>query len=155
MAAHTIAEVQDKLSNLGFYNGDIDGLGGPLTAEAVAKFQEMKQLTVTGKLDPTTLQYLFPGVPEGPKTIKATIADYALNFAKSKTVWAAGALVAFLVTWVQTKFGLDVSPEVQNLVTQGIVYAFGALIAVLQTAFNSPHMTTKQPGVVQKPAEFK
>lgn len=155
MAAHSISDVQDKLTNLGFYNGDIDGLGGPLTAEAVGKFQEMKQLPVTGKLDPTTLQYLFPGIPEGPKTIKATIADYVLNLVKGKTAWAAAALTALIVGWVQTKFGFSVPAELKDAITTILSLAGGGLILLLQAAFNSPHMTTKQPGVVQKPAEFK
>ena len=154
-SSHTNIEVQEALAALGLYDGEIDGAIGTKSSAAIAKFQESKGLQVNGIPDPATLKALFPGpASTGPRTIQATITDYALNFLKSKTVWAAGALVAVLVGWVQTKFGFNVPPDVQATITTLIVSGFGLLIGVLQTAFNSPHMTTKQPAVVQKPAEF-
>lgn len=160
MAAHTVAEVQTALNNLGFGPITVDGAAGPETDAAVTKFQTAKfgsGASVTGSLDDTTLSALFPSrtFESKPRTIQATIADYALNFVKSKTVYAAGALVALAVTWINTRFGFKVPPDVQNTVTALLISGFGLLIGVLQTAFNSPHMTTKQPAVVQKPGEFK
>ncbi len=156
MAAHTIAEVQTRLKQLGFDPGPIDGTAGAMTDAAVAKFQTSKGITSTGTMDPLTLNALFPSsISDTPKTIQATIADYVLNFVKSKTVYAAGALVALAVTWINTRFGFNVPPEVQNTVTALLIAGFGALIGILQTFFNSPHMTTKQPAVVQQPSETK
>jgi hypothetical protein len=54
----TIQAVQTRLLNLGYYNGSIDGIFGPSTRDAVAKFQIANQLSVTGSLSPDTLQSL-------------------------------------------------------------------------------------------------
>ncbi len=59
----TVQAVQTELSQLGYYNGPIDGIFGPMTRDAVAKYQIDKQLDVTGSLSPDTLQSL--GVPPG------------------------------------------------------------------------------------------
>jgi Putative peptidoglycan binding domain len=54
----TVAAVQTELLQLGYYNGSIDGVFGPATRDAVAKFQIANQLNVTGSLSPDTLQSL-------------------------------------------------------------------------------------------------
>jgi Putative peptidoglycan binding domain len=54
----TIQAVQRQLLSLGYYNGSIDGVFGPSTRDAVAKFQIANQLNVTGSLSPDTLQSL-------------------------------------------------------------------------------------------------
>lgn len=153
--AVTNLDVQTELKKLGYYDGDLDGLAGPKTAAAVIKFQEDKNLPVTGKLDPKSLAALFPGpVAERPKTIKGVFMDYVLNFLKSKTTWAAGALVTVMVTWTQTRFGFTIPQELQGTISALIVAGFTALIGALQAAPQTPHMTSKQPAVVQRPAEF-
>ncbi|HEY4270689.1 MAG TPA: peptidoglycan-binding domain-containing protein [Candidatus Udaeobacter sp.] len=58
----TVQAVQTRLLNLGYYNGSIDGVFGPSTRDAVAKFQIANQLSVTGSLSPDTLQSL--GLPQ-------------------------------------------------------------------------------------------
>jgi hypothetical protein len=54
----TVQAVQTRLLNLGYYNGSIDGVFGPSTRDAVAKFQIANQLNVTGSLSPDMLQSL-------------------------------------------------------------------------------------------------
>ena len=54
--------VQTELAQLGYYNGPVDGIFGPATRDAVAKYQIDKQLDVTGSLSPDTLQSL--GLPK-------------------------------------------------------------------------------------------
>ena len=54
----TVQAVQRQLLDLGYYNGSIDGVFGPATRDAVAKYQIAKQLNVTGSLSPDTLQSL-------------------------------------------------------------------------------------------------
>ena len=60
----TVQTVQTELTQLGYYNGPVDGIFGPTTRDAVARYQIDKQLDVTGSLSPDTLQSL--GVPPGP-----------------------------------------------------------------------------------------
>ena len=59
----TVQAVQTELTQLGYYNGPVDGIFGPTTRDAVAKYQIDNQLDVTGSLSPDTLQSL--GVPSG------------------------------------------------------------------------------------------
>ena len=63
VADTTVQGVQTELTQLGYYNGPVDGIFGPTTRDAVAKYQMDKQLEVTGSLSPDTLQSL--GVPPG------------------------------------------------------------------------------------------
>jgi Putative peptidoglycan binding domain len=54
----TIQAVQRQLLSLGYYNGSIDGVFGPSTRDAVAKYQIANHLNVTGSLSPDTIQSL-------------------------------------------------------------------------------------------------
>jgi len=63
VADTTVEATQERLAQLGYYNGPVDGIFGPTTRDAVAKYQIDNQLDVTGSLSPDTLQSL--GVPPG------------------------------------------------------------------------------------------
>jgi hypothetical protein len=58
----TVAAVQAQLARLGYYSGSIDGVFGPSTRDAVARYQIANQLNVTGSLSPDMLQSL--GLPQ-------------------------------------------------------------------------------------------
>jgi peptidoglycan hydrolase-like protein with peptidoglycan-binding domain len=62
VADTTVQAVQTELTQLGYYNGPIDGIFGPTTRDAVAKYQIANQLSVTGSVSPDTLQSL--GLPQ-------------------------------------------------------------------------------------------
>jgi len=64
VADPTVEATQERLAQLGYYDGPVDGIFGPTTRDAVAKYQIDNQLDVTGSLSPDTLQSL--GVPPGP-----------------------------------------------------------------------------------------
>jgi putative peptidoglycan binding protein len=59
----TVEAIQERLAQLGYYNSPVDGIFGPTTRDAVAKYQMDMQLEVTGSLSPDTLESL--GVPPG------------------------------------------------------------------------------------------
>jgi len=63
VADATVEAIQERLAQLSYYNGPVDGIFGPTTRDAVAKYQIDNQLDVTGSLSPDTLQSL--GVPPG------------------------------------------------------------------------------------------
>jgi len=63
VADTTVEAIQERLAQLGYYNGPVDGIFGPTTRDSVAKYQIDNQLDVTGSLSPDTLQSL--GVPPG------------------------------------------------------------------------------------------
>ena len=58
----TVEAIQERLAQLGYYKGPVDGVFGPTTRDAVANYQVANQLNVTGSLSPDTMQSL--GVPE-------------------------------------------------------------------------------------------
>ena len=58
----TVEATQERLAQLGYYNGPVDGVFGPTTRDAVANYQIANQLNVTGSLSPDTMQSL--GLPE-------------------------------------------------------------------------------------------
>ncbi|MFZ0013516.1 MAG: peptidoglycan-binding protein [Acidimicrobiia bacterium] len=49
-----VSAIQTDLRTIGYYQGDVDGLYGPKTIEAVERFQEDNGLPVTGLVDPPT-----------------------------------------------------------------------------------------------------
>jgi hypothetical protein len=53
-----IADVQGVLQQMGYYKGEVDGLLGPLTREALAAYQADNGLTTTAAIDEPTLDSL-------------------------------------------------------------------------------------------------
>ncbi|HEY9648435.1 MAG TPA: glucose-6-phosphate dehydrogenase assembly protein OpcA [Chroococcidiopsis sp.] len=58
MVIYEPEEFQQLLAALGFYNGPIDGIHGPLTKTAVRQAQTTYGLRITGRVDPETLAKL-------------------------------------------------------------------------------------------------
>jgi len=56
-----VKKVQQTLRDLNFYGGDVDGLYGPNTREAIASYQSKMGLAVTGAVDDTLLDQLGTG----------------------------------------------------------------------------------------------
>ena len=53
-----IAQTQDLLQQMGYYTGEVDGLLGPLTREALTAYQNDNGLTATAAIDQPTLDSL-------------------------------------------------------------------------------------------------
>ena len=56
-----IADVQAVLQEMGYYKGEVDGLLGPLTREALTGYQTDQGMTVTAVIDEPTLDALGMG----------------------------------------------------------------------------------------------
>ena len=54
-AARYVREAQRALRNLGYQPGPVDGIVGPKTKEALAKYQRSENIAVTGRLDSETM----------------------------------------------------------------------------------------------------
>ncbi len=50
--------VQAQLKKLGYYGGTVDGVVGPGTQKAIAKYQAAEGLAVTGTITPALLKSL-------------------------------------------------------------------------------------------------
>jgi peptidoglycan hydrolase-like protein with peptidoglycan-binding domain len=155
----TIKDVQLFLNRTDAAKLVADGEKGPATTAAVVAWQTSHGIDpATGNLDPITLAKMFPVMEREaskPLTIQATIQDWVLNWAQSRIVWAAGALVALTLGWINTRFGITLPPDVEKLVTGLLVTAGGALIAFLRgMAKDTERVASKMPAVIQKPAEY-
>ena len=53
-----IADVQAELQQMGYYRGEVDGLLGPLTREALTAYQADQGLVATAVIDQPTLDSL-------------------------------------------------------------------------------------------------
>jgi len=53
-----VANVQSELQQLGYFPYEVDGVFGPLTQEALARYQRDAGIQVTGAIDPKTLASL-------------------------------------------------------------------------------------------------
>jgi len=53
-----IADVQAELQQMGYYQGEVDGLLGPMTRQALADYQADQGLTQTEAIDQPTLDSL-------------------------------------------------------------------------------------------------
>lgn len=54
-----VANIQQRLAELGYYQGEISGYYGPETQSAISRFQQDMGLTVDGIIGPNTAQALF------------------------------------------------------------------------------------------------
>ncbi len=57
--AATVAAVQRKLRELGYFTANLTGYYGPVTERAVRQFQQDNGITSTGQIEPTTWSLLF------------------------------------------------------------------------------------------------
>lgn len=57
----TVKEVQETLRDLNFYGGEVDGLFGPNTREAIEAYQAKMGMAVTGTVDDSLLDQLDTG----------------------------------------------------------------------------------------------
>jgi hypothetical protein len=58
VANATVSAVQSELTQLGYYNGTIDGVLGDETQAALARYQQDEDISVTGTVSGATLQSL-------------------------------------------------------------------------------------------------
>jgi peptidoglycan hydrolase-like protein with peptidoglycan-binding domain len=65
MSPEQIRAAQKALKEAGFYQGNIDGIAGERTTEAIRDYQKARGLPVTGQLDEPTKELLMAGQPPG------------------------------------------------------------------------------------------
>lgn len=156
---HNVTQIQQRLIALGYLRpGEDDGKFGPKSLDAYNHWRASKGAAPVNAASLSQLDRdLFPEDYPNPKgtimntviqSIGATASDYFLNFITSKINWAAAAMVGFLVTFVGTKFGFTISPEMAQWMTVEIAAVFGAIIMWLRTFKNSPRVVNAVPLVI-------
>jgi peptidoglycan hydrolase-like protein with peptidoglycan-binding domain len=68
LAPAATARVQERLRDLGAYQGRVDGIWGPESQQALERFQQGRGLQANGQINPATLSALGldPGAPAAP-----------------------------------------------------------------------------------------
>ena len=81
-----IHRIQEKLNQLGYNPGPIDGIWGPKTQQAIKKFQQDNRLPVTGKLDDDSRRQLMHIANGGQMEAKDPVEQptYSLMTKKAK-----------------------------------------------------------------------
>lgn len=80
----TVEVIQDKLKRWGYYNGNVDGIYGQLTVNAIKWFQRKNRITETGICDKETLEAL--GIFE-------TNTNSQVNSNYESDVWLLASLI--------------------------------------------------------------
>ncbi|WP_185819900.1 peptidoglycan-binding protein [Salibacterium salarium] len=75
----TVSLLQRQLKDLGFYNKDVTGVFGPMTEEAVRKFQQKNQLEIDGLAGPKTLNKLKNNPIDAGSTTDGSDAESTKN----------------------------------------------------------------------------
>lgn len=133
-----VRKIQTKLKQWGYYKGNVDGVFGPKTEEAVRYFQRKNGLAVDGIAGPKTLSAMgiSGGSGGGSSGGTSSGSDYYLLAriisaeARGETYVGQVAVGAVVLNRVQ-------HPSFPNSVS-GVVYQAGAFTAVRDSNFNQP-----------------
>ncbi len=140
-----VTQIQTKLKRWGYYNGNIDGIFGSQTLEAVKYFQRKNGLTVDGIAGPATLKAM--GIYSSNSSSSGTSSTNSndLNllarvvYAEARGEPYTGQVAVAAVTLNRVK-----SSSFPNTLA-GVVYQSGAYDAVTDGQINlSPDSTAKK-----------
>ncbi len=132
----TIKQIQTKLKNRGYYDGEVDGIFGYKTETAVKKFQEENGLTVDGKVGNQTFAALgmSPSSPESGSSSSPEDKDVMMlarcinGEARGEPYTGQVAVAAVILNRVEHE-------EFPDTVA-GVIYQSGAFDAVMDGQIN-------------------
>lgn len=136
-----VREIQTKLKNWGYYTGNIDGIFGKMTEDAVRRFQRYNNLTVDGIAGPNTLQAM--GITSSSGSSSSAGANIELlaravyGEARGEPYAGQVAVAAVILNRVEdSRFPKTIS---------GVVYQSGAFDVVADGQINlTPNSTAYQ-----------
>ena len=134
-AATTTAEnrtIQTKLKRWGYYNGNIDGIYGPQTREAVRYFQRKNGLAVDGIVGPNTARALGMTLSSSGSSQSSNdlylLAKCVYAEARGEPYTGQVAVAAVILNRVE-------NPSFPNTIS-GVIYQKGAFTAVTDGQIN-------------------
>ena len=124
-----VRQIQEKLKNWGYYDGNVDGIYGSKTFEAVKKFQRKNGLTVDGIAGEKTLQAL--GITSSSNNGGGTSSNNTDLNLLSKLVHAEarGEPYTGMVAVAATVLNRVADPKFPNSIA-GVIYQSGAYTCV-------------------------
>ena len=138
-----VRQIQTKLKRWGYYKGNVDGIYGSQTLEAVRYFQRKNGLSVDGIAGPATLKAL--GINSSSNSSGSTSNNSNLNLL-SKVVYseARGEPYKGQVAVAAVVLNRVASSKFPNTVS-GVVYQSGAFTAVSDGQINlTPNATARK-----------
>lgn len=130
----TVSQIQKLLKEQGFYSGDVDGVYGSRTEEAVKKYQQRYGLKVDGMAGPQTLQYL--GISSSGSATGSNSTDVAL-LARLISAEARGEPYTGQVAVGAVVLNRMEHPSFPNTMS-GVIYQPGAFTCIDDGQFNQP-----------------
>ncbi len=138
-----VRQIQEKLKRWGYYNGNVDGIFGSQTLEAVKYFQRKNGLTVDGIAGPTTLKAM--GIYSSSSSSSSSSNSSDLNllsriiYGEARGEPYAGQVAVGAVVLNRVK-----SSSFPNTIS-GVIYQSGAFDAVRDGQINlTPNSTAKK-----------
>lgn len=130
---NTVSQIQYALKSQGFYSGNVDGVFGSLTEQAVKKYQAKYGLTVDGKVGNATLKAL--GI-SASSAGTAESGDIAL-LARLISAEARGEPYNGQVAVGAVVLNRIEHPSFPNTLS-GVIYQSGAFTCVVDGQFDQP-----------------
>ena len=131
-----VRTIQTKLSNWGYFSGDIDGIYGPKTEEAVKYFQRKNGLTVDGVVGPATLRALGMSTTGG-ETPASSQSNSVELLARVISAEARGEPYSGQVAVGAVILNRVEHPSFPNTIA-GVIYQPGAFTCMVDGQFNEP-----------------
>jgi N-acetylmuramoyl-L-alanine amidase len=130
-----VKQIQTKLKNWGYYSGDVDGIYGSKTFEAVKSFQKKNGLQVDGIAGPKTLAAL--GITSSSSSSSGTSSNNTdLNLlSKLVNAEARGEPYKGMVAVAATVLNRVASSKFPNTIA-GVIYQSGAYTCVSDGQIN-------------------
>lgn len=129
-----VSQIQQRLLDWGYYDGEVDGIYGSRTEAAVTLFQQKNGLTVDGKVGAETLEAL--GLPTGSVTQDSSSGDLAL-LARLISAEARGESYEGQVAVGAVVMNRIEHPSFPNTMA-GVIYQKGAFSCLDDGQFDEP-----------------
>ena len=139
-----VRQIQEKLKRWGYYNGNVDGIFGSQTLEAVKYFQRKNGLTVDGIAGPTTLKAM--GIYSSSSSSSSSSSNSSDLNLLSRIIYgeARGEPYAGQVAVGAVVLNRVKSSSFPNTIS-GVIYQSGAFDAVKDGQINlTPNSTAKK-----------
>ena len=131
-SGNTVVQIQQKLSELGYYSGSVDGIYGSMTEKAVRSFQNARGLTADGIAGNNTLKALGIKVQDSSSYTNDVNLLARLISAEARGEPYAGQVAVGAVVLNRTRH-----PAFPNSIS-GVIYQTGAFSCLQDGQFNKP-----------------
>ena len=132
----TVRQIQQLLLDWGYYSGEVDGIFGSETEDAVEYFQSKNGLTVDGKVGPATMEAL--GIAEGGESEASGTTDNELALlARLISAEARGEPYAGQVAVGAVVLNRVEHPSFPNTISE-VIFQPGAFSCMLDGQWDEP-----------------